>query len=187
MRAGSAAAALLVLAGCLPAGGGTLHARWTAAADTAELTMPATATWCPGPRRLDIRAAAGDTGVGLAIFPVDSGVLAGDYSFVEPGGPVSFRPSAAVAVRWFGKVQVMGWWGDSGAVSVAGGPGGPLSGRAVGRLASDLGPDSTAAITLRFRGLRVRTDTLCDAPVPAPVQPADSGAAPAAPPSPVIE
>jgi hypothetical protein len=140
--------------------------------------MPATATWCPGPQRLDIRASAGDTGVGLAIYPTDSGSLAGDYSFVEPGGPVHFRPSAAIALRWFGKVQVFGWWGDSGAVAVSGKRGSALSGTATGRLLSGLGPDSNVYLVIRFRGLRVRTDTLCDAPSPEPPRPTDSAAPP---------
>jgi hypothetical protein len=172
-------AGALLLAGCLPAGGrGTLHAHWAAAADTADLTMPATATWCPGPRRLDIRATAGDTGVGLAIYPVDSGEMGGDYSIVEPGGPVHFRPSAGVALRWFGKVQINGWWGDSGSVTIAGKPGGPLSGQGTGRLISGLGADSTVYLALRFRGLMVRTDTLCDAPASPQAPPTDSAAAP---------
>lgn len=187
MRASLAAGALL-FAACRPAGGGgTLSARWMTAADTADLTMPATATWCPGPRRLDIRATAGDTGVGLAIYPTDSGGFAGDYSIVEPGGPVNFRPSAAVAVRWFGKVQVFGWWGDSGAVTVAGKPGGRLTGQGTGRMLSGLGPDSTIYLTLHFRGLRVRTDTLCDAAPPAPVPQVDSSGAPVTPPSPGLD
>jgi hypothetical protein len=155
-------------------------------ADTIDLTMPATATWCPAPQRLDIRATAGDTGVGLAIYPVDSTGLAGDYSIVEPGGPVHFRPSSAVAVRWFGKVQVFGWWGDSGAVTLSGKRGGRLSGQGAGRLVSSLGPDSTIHLSLRFRGLRVGTDTLCDAAVAAP-PPSDSGAPSPTPPAPGID
>jgi hypothetical protein len=187
VRAAWLAACSLVLAACVPAGGGTLHAHWATASDTADLTMPATATWCPAAGRLDIRASSGDTGVGLAIFPTDSGEGPGDYSIVEPGGPVHFRPSAAVALRWFGKVQVLGWWGDSGAVSVAGKPGGPLSGQGTGRMLSGLGPDSTVYLTLRFRGLEVRTDTLCDAPPPPLAQPTDSAAAPRAPPPPGLD
>jgi len=180
--------AALVVAACGPVGGGgTLSARWTTVADTIDVTMPATATWCPAPQRLDIRAAAGDTGVGLAIFPVDSTGVAGDYSIVEPGGPVHFRPSAAVAIRWFGKVQVFGWWGDSGAVTVAGKPTGRLSGQGTGRMVSSIAPDSAIYLSLRFRGLRVRTDTLCDAPLPASPPPSDSGAAPPAPPAPGID
>ena len=187
MRSVAAPVVALLLVACGPAGGGTMQARWTTVADTFDVTMPARATWCPAPQRLDIRATAGDTGVGLAIYPVDSTGLAGDYSIVEPGGPVHFRPSAAVAIRWFGKVQVFGWWGDSGAVTLSGKPGRRLSGQATGRLISSLGPDSTIALSLRFRGLRVETDSLCDAAAPAPAPPSDSGATPPTPPAPGID
>jgi len=157
------------------------------AADTIDITMPATATWCTGPARLDIRASAGDTGVGIAIYPVDSLALAGDYSVVEPGGPVSFRPSAAAAVRWVGKVQVFGWWGDSGAVTLVGTRGGRLSGQGAGRMVSGLGPDSTIHFSVRFHGLRVQADTACDAPVPARAPAADSGAPQPTPPAPGVD
>jgi len=164
-----------------------MSAHWMTAADTIDLTMPATATWCTGPARLDIRASAGDTGVGLAVYPVDSLALAGDYSIVEPGGPVSFRPSAAVAVRWVGKVQVFGWWGDSGAVTLAGKRVGRLSGQGAGRMVSSIGPDSTIHFTVQFRGLPVQVDSACDAPAPPAAPRPDSGAPPPALPAPGID
>jgi len=172
------AAALGLTAACGPVGGrGKLTARWIAAADTAALTMPATATWCPGPGRLDIRAASGDTGLGLAIFPSDSEAVAGSYPVLEPGALVQIRPAAGVALRWIGKVEIQGWWGDSGSVTVAGGQGRALSGRGQAWLVSNLGPDSVTPLEFSFRGVRLRTDTLCDVLVLPVAVPIDSAAA----------
>ena len=166
--------ALLVLgalaaAGCNPfSPTGTLSAHWETHADTASIVMPVTATWCVGPGRLDLRAVAGDTGLGVAIYPADSGALAGSYDILEPGGPVSIRPSAAAAVRWMGKVQVQGWWGDSGNVTLTGGRARGLAGDGRARLVSGLGRDSLGLLEFSFRGVQVRADTLCDAKVPPP-------------------
>jgi len=174
-------AAAVVLAGCNPLDpSGTLQARWVTAGDTAEVTMPVTATWCVGAGRLDIRAAAGDTGLGLTLFATDSAALAGRYPVIEPGSRVTVRPSAVVALRWMSKVVLQGWWGDSGLAAVAGGRVRGLSGSGEAWLTSGLGPDSVTALTFGFRGVRVRNDTLCDAPpVPLPPKeaPPDSGEA----------
>lgn len=179
-RPALAASFLLLLAACGPiGGGGTLTARWVAAEDTTQdmvvLTMPATARWCPGPARLDIRATAGDTGVGLALYPTDSDAVAGTYPVLEPGAPVQLRPAAGVALRWLGKAQIQGWWGDSGSLELTGGQGRALSGRGRAWLVSGIGPDSVLPVDIAFRRLAVRTDTLCDVPV-APPAPMDSTA-----------
>ena len=108
------AAALVAVAACNPAGRrGTLTAHWGGAADSATLTMPATATWCSMPRRYDIRAFVGDTALGLTVYPVDSNTLSGSYPVLAPGAPIQIRPASAVALRWMSKVVVQGWWGDS--------------------------------------------------------------------------
>ena len=160
------AMALVVAAACNPMGGsGTLTARWMTPVDTASLTMPVTGTWCVGPGRLDLRAAVGDTGLGLAVFPLDSIALTGTYPVLQPGGQIQVRPGAAVALRWMSKVVVQGWWGDSGSVTLAGESIRGLSGNGTVWLVSGLGPDSVTALEFSFRGVRVRSDTLCDAPV----------------------
>ncbi len=151
-----------------------MTAHWTTHVDTATITMPATARWCVGPGRLDIRAAVGDTGLGLAIFASDSSALEGTYTVLAPEGRVQIRPSAAVALRWVGKVVVQGWWGDSGAVTLTGGKVRGLSGHGEMWLVSGLGPDSVTTLELTFRGVRVRNDTLCDAPVVPIAIPVDS-------------
>lgn len=170
-----AAIALVMAAACNPLGrSGTLTARWTTPVDTAAVTMPVTGTWCVGPGRLDLRAAVGDTGLGLAIFPSDSSALAGTYPVVQPGGQIQVRPGAGVALRWMGKVVVQGWWGDSGSVTLAGGSLRGLSGNGTVWLVSGLGLDSVTALEFSFRGVRVRNDTLCDVPVLPVAIPLDS-------------
>lgn len=176
--------ALCFAAGCNPLGGsGTLTARWTAPGDTttATVTMPVTGRWCVGPSRLDIRAAVGDTGLGLAIYPSDSSAVEGNYTVLAPGGRLQVRPSAGVALRWVGKVLVQGWWGDSGAVTLARGRIRGLSGNGAAWLVSGLGSDSVTVLEFEFSGVRVRNDTLCDAPVLPVAVPLDSTGTPPGP------
>lgn len=178
-RAGIAGLALVVSAGCNPFGSGTVTARWVTAGDTAVISMPATASWCVGERRLDLRASVGDTGLGLALFPSDSALVPGDFPVVVPGGTIQVRPTARVALRWMGKVVVQGWWGDSGAVRVTKASPRALSGSGVAWLVSGLGPDSVTSLNLEFRRVPVRADTLCDIR-PAPAEaPGDSAGPPA--------
>jgi hypothetical protein len=137
-----------------------------------------------GPARLDIRAVAGDTGFGLVIFPSDSSAMQGEYTVLSPERRMQVRPSAAVALRWVGKVTVQGWWGDSGSVTLAGGPVRGLSGRGAARLVSGLGLDSVTTLAFEFRGVRVRNDTLCDAaklPVAIPIDSMETPPAPGVP------
>jgi hypothetical protein len=166
---------MALLAACNPLdGSGTLTARWTTPTDTTSVAMPVTGRWCVGPGRLDLRASLGDTGLGLAIYPTDSVEFAGSYPVLEPGGQLQVRPSAAVALRWMGKVLVQGWWGDSGTVTLSGGRLRGLSGQGEASLVSGLGPDSVTALEFNFRGVRVANDTLCDAPIMPVAIPLDS-------------
>jgi len=184
-HAGLAVLGLSAVVGCNPLGGsGRLTAHWTVPGDTAaaRMTTPVTGRWCVGPGRLDLRAVAGDTGLAIAVYPSDSTALDGDYAVLVPGGQLEVRPSAGVALRWVGKVLVQGWWGDSGSVTLTGGLVRGLSGHGEVWLVSGLGPDSVTALDFRFSGVRVRNDTLCDAPVlpvgvpiGLPATPPDSG------------
>jgi len=159
--------ALLLAAGCNPlSDSGTLSAHWTVPGDTAvaSLSMPVTGRWCVGPSRLDIRAASGDTGLGIALYPSDSSAMAGTYTVLAPDGQLQVRPSAGVALRWVGKVLVQGMWGDSGTVTLSGGPVRGLSGSGAVSLVSGQEQDSVIALAFEFRGVRVQNDTLCDQP-----------------------
>ncbi len=166
MRRPPVAVVLLLLAvGCNPLDDtGTLTAHWTVPGDTAATTrsMPATGRWCVGPGRLDIRATSGDTGLGIALYASDSSAMAGTYTVLAPGGQLQVRPSAGVALRWVGKVLVQGWWGDSGTVTLSGGPVRGLSGSGAVSLVSGRDQDSAIALAFQFRGVRVQNDALCD-------------------------
>lgn len=175
---------LLLAAGCNPlSDSGTLSAHWTVPGDTAaaSLSMPVTGRWCVGPSRLDIRAASGDTGLGIALYPSDSSAMAGTYTVLAPGGQLQVRPSASVALRWVGKVLVQGWWGDSGTVTLSGGRVRGFSGAGAVRLVSAFDPDSATTLEFEFRGVRMRNDTLCDAPVLPVATPRDTTGTLAAP------
>jgi len=158
-----------------------LTAHWEAP-DTADVTMAATARWCVGPGRIDLRATEGDTGLGVAFYPTDSAVVAGSYPVRVPGDAAAQRPSAGVAVRWVGKAEVQGWWGDSGTVELTGDWKTGLSGRASARIAS-VDPDAQPApLTFRFHRVPFVVDTLCDArtlPVAVPLDSSAAGTPPA--------
>lgn len=160
----------------------TLTAHWEAP-DTADVRMAATAKWCVGAGRIDLRASVGDTGLGVVFYPTDSAVIAALYPVRVPGDSVAHRPSAGVAVRWVGKAEVQGWWGDSGSVELTGGWRSGLSGQGSARLAS-VDPDADSApLTFRFHRVPLVVDTLCDVrvlPVAVPVESLSAGT-PAAP------
>jgi hypothetical protein len=126
----------LALAGVLAACGGRerpvaevaqLEVEWTGA-DTGRLAGAATAEWCGPLRVLEIRAVAGDSGVGIALYPRDT-VRPDSYAVVPPERADSIPPSAAVALRYFAETAVKGYQSDSGRVLVSATAGGRLSGR----------------------------------------------------------
>lgn len=174
IRPGLLVGVVVAAMACTPFGGSQLEAHWRTPTDTADVRMPVTATWCVGPSRLDLRATAGDTGLGISIFPPDSSTLAGTYVVLEPSSQVEVRPAARVALRWMSKVLMQGWWGDSGSVTLEMGRMGGLSGAGSVRLLSGLGPDSLTTLSFHFRGVRVQNDTGCDAPAEPSAPPPDS-------------
>jgi hypothetical protein len=108
--------------------GARLSARWTGA-DTAAFSGPAVAEWCAPLRILEIRAAAGDTGLGIAFYPPDT-LHAGAYPVRRRDlADTALSPSAAVALRWFSQTTVMGYQGDSGLVTLERQADGTLAGR----------------------------------------------------------
>ena len=127
-------AAVLALgaAGCRTSGsapgGPRLTARWTGA-DTAEFSARAEAEWCDSLHLLEIRAAGGDTGVGIALYPPDT-IEAGTYPIRRPEvADTTLPPSAAMGLRWFSKAAVLGFQGDSGELTLERRPDGSLAGR----------------------------------------------------------
>jgi hypothetical protein len=106
--------------------GPRLTVRWTGA-DTAAFGASATAERCDTLHLIEIRAIAGDTGVGLALY--DSGtVRPGSYPIRPPAAADSAAPAAALAVRWFSQTAVQGFQGDSGQLSLRRAADGDLSG-----------------------------------------------------------
>jgi hypothetical protein len=145
-------------AACLGSGSGEnagarLEVEWSGAA-SAKLVGGATAEWCDSLRLLQLQTLRGDTGIALAIYPVNQ-FEAGRFPVVPPARADSVRPAAAVALRWFAETSIQGFQGDSGQVVVErAGPGG-YAGTFEARAHS---VTDSASLTIRgsFRGLTVR-------------------------------
>jgi hypothetical protein len=133
-----------------------LDLRWTGT-DEGKISSQATAEWCGLLRLLEIRGIRGDTGVALAIYPVDT-LVPGKYLVKDPSRADSLRPAAGVAVRWATRTSIRGFQGESGSVVFERAGSGPLSGRlqALARSATDTGRIN---ITGTFQNLSVRTST----------------------------
>jgi hypothetical protein len=175
VRGCTGAALLAVAVGCgkkvsEPAAGPRLETRWSGS-DTAGFTAPAVAERCDSLDLLEIRAAAGDTGVALAIFRKDS-IQPGEYPVRPPGVADTAPPAAALALRWVARTAVRGFRSDSGTLTLRRAADGTLSGRfsAAVRAVSDTG---RLTVTGSFEDVRVRPATRGCTPRPAP---ADSAA-----------
>jgi hypothetical protein len=131
------AVALALTAGCdqresEQSQAGRLDARWTGT-DSGQISARAAAEWCADRLRLEIRGIQGDTGLALALYPVDS-FLPDSYPVLEPTRADSVRrPSASVGLRLFLQTAIRGYRGDSGAVLLERSSAGQLSGRLTAR------------------------------------------------------
>jgi hypothetical protein len=146
-------ALLPALGACTAERGGRLEVKWTGA-DTGRLVAPATAEWCATGKYVRVEALHGDTGVAVAVFPVDT-ALSGHYT-LSLAHAESARPSGVVALRWFDAMTLAGFRSDSGSITLHREPKGGLSGelRADGRL---VGPrPKNLRVVGQFRGLTVR-------------------------------
>jgi hypothetical protein len=88
------------------------------AADSGSAELPVRATWCQEAKLLEIIAAAGDTGIGLALYPAGDTVSEGEYAVQRDSAAVPARPRAAAAARWFSETAVRAYRADSGTVSL---------------------------------------------------------------------
>jgi len=172
--------ALGLAAGCTAGdagglGGPRLEVRWTGA-DTAAFGARATAEWCDSLKLLEIRAMAGDTGVGLALYP-RGGIEPGTYPIRRPEVADTTPPAAAIALRWFSQAAVRGFRGDSGELSLRRVAGGALSGR-FSATAHAVSGGERLSLTGSFDGLHARPAARgCAAPPPpgsAPPPPASA-------------
>ena len=107
-------------------GTGWIEASWTGA-DTGKLAAPVIAEWCGERRALEIRGVAGDTGLGLLLYPVDT-IDADSYRIVLPEAADTHPPAAAMALRVFSTNTIQGYQGDSGTVALERAKDGELSG-----------------------------------------------------------
>ena len=105
---------------------GWIEARWTGA-DTGKMAAPMTAEWCDRRRALEIRGVAGDTGLGLVLYPVDT-IDADSFRIVMPEGADPVPPAATMALRVFSTNTIQGYQGDSGIVALDRGKNEELSG-----------------------------------------------------------
>jgi len=166
MRAAAVGCALLwligVAAGCTGDNGRAangperLEVRWTGA-DTSAFSAPATAERCDTLELLQIRAIAGDTGIGLAVYR-RGGVETGSYQIRKPEVAETMPPSAAVGLRWFSRTAVQGFQADSGELELTQASGGDLSGRFTARAHAITG-NARLKLTGSFDGVRVRPAT----------------------------
>jgi len=104
---------VLFLAGCRPEP--SLQAYWTGT-DTGKAVLPARAALCGTHGPLLIFGQSGDTGIGLALYPLDS-LQAGKYPVFDPTLGV-VRPGAAVAARWTRKMVMADLRGSQGQVAL---------------------------------------------------------------------
>ena len=128
----------------------TLSAYWTGS-DTGKAVLPARAALCGQRGPLLIFAQSGDTGIGLAIYPMDS-LVSGHYTVFDPLQG-SVRPGAAVAARWTRKMVMADLRGFQGQLSLdQAGPvvAGHFSARTTGVVMS-----ASIAMEGSFRGIPV--------------------------------
>jgi hypothetical protein len=166
---GTLLALLCLAAGCDtgdagPASSGRLEVRWTGA-DTAAFAAPATAEWCDSLSLLEIRATAGDTGVGLAVYR-RGGIAPGHYPIRPPDSAGMAPPAAAVGLRWFSQTAVQGFQATGGALSLRRGPDGALAGTFAAK-ANAVNGGKRLTVTGSFEGVRASPAARgCYAPPP---------------------
>jgi hypothetical protein len=105
--------AVLLLAACRPEP--SLQAYWTGT-DTGKAVLPARAALCGPHGPLLVFGQSGDTGIGLALYPLDS-LQTGKYPVFDPTLGV-VRPGAAVAARWTRKMVMADLRGTQGQVAL---------------------------------------------------------------------
>lgn len=106
-------AAVLLLAACRSEP--SLQAYWTGT-DTGKAALPARAALCGPHGPLLVFGQSGDTGIGLALYPLDS-LVVGTYPVFDPTLGV-VRPGAAVAARWTRKMVMADLRGTQGQVAL---------------------------------------------------------------------
>jgi hypothetical protein len=143
---------------------GHLDVQWTGS-NPGKISGVATAAWCAPRRLLEIRAIQGDTGIGLAIYPVET-IAAASYRVLDPAKAESLPPAAGVALRWLTQTSVQGFQADSGTVKLKRSASGLLSGT-LSAHARSVADTQRIAVSGRFKDLVVRPATQACAASPA--------------------
>jgi hypothetical protein len=132
---------------------GQLSVEWQGS-DRGHFAAPAIATHCPETGLVELLAVRGDSGVGLALFPVDSGTLAAAIFPIFAGSDLNeSRPGANAAIRWFAGATLAVFEGQAGQVTLVA-AGTTLSGTIEVRMHAVSGTDTLRA-TGRFDGVPV--------------------------------
>jgi hypothetical protein len=164
MRFLPAFTALLALGACRENGAtgpGTIDVAWTGA-DTGRLRLAASARWCAEDSLVEITGSSGDSGVALALMPVDTAITPGVFPVGLPLR-VRGRPGARVAIRWRGEPLTQGYYGMSGTVTIDSAAG--LRGRLEATLRS-VHDERQISLSGTFRGLAIlsRSAEPCGSP-----------------------
>ena len=153
---------VLVLAGVgcragLPEAG-ALEAEWRGA-DRGQFAAKATAVHCPESGIVLLEGIRADSGMALALFPSDPGVLAPGEYVVAAGNAVEVpRPGALAAFRAFNAAELRAWESYAGTVTLAT-AGDRLDGGFQFRMRLTEGAD-TLAMTGVLRSVPVVTDSI---------------------------
>lgn len=97
-------------------GQGQLAVSWSGRHD-GKFAAQARATWCAADSMVQVFAIAGDTGVGLALYTPDT-IRATQYPVIWPEVVVPWRPLGAVALRWVGETDLIGYEAVTGVITV---------------------------------------------------------------------
>lgn len=143
------------------AGPGRIDVTWTGA-DTGALQLPASARWCANDSLVQITGASGDSGVAVAVLPIDTAVTPGVFPVGLPL-QVRSRPGARLAIRWPSEPLTEGYYGLSGSVTIDSGS--DLSGRLEATLKS-VNDGREISMSGTFRELRVLPGTAESCGVP---------------------
>jgi len=100
-----------------PASRGELAAQWAGSASGA-FRAPATALWCARDTLLELLAVRNDTAVGFALLPKDT-LGSGVYSIFSSQVFNPLRPQANAAARWLDQIEIKGFEGASGLVTLS--------------------------------------------------------------------
>lgn len=132
-----------------PTGDGSITVTWTGSSRGA-FSAPASGRWCVSDTLLEVLAVRNDTAVGFVLIAQDSARTAtypvGQTRVWTPG-----RPQANAGLRWLAPLELKGYEGFGGTVTVTSGTSTSVSGTIEARLRPINGND-----TLQLRGQFIR-------------------------------